>query len=183
MTDDAKPAARRCSATNRRGEPCGCPPLKGHETCSAHSPAIPDESRFGSAERARVAGQLGGRPRVERATDVARRLVAENVAVVLGPLFEALGHHVRVVDGEPVLVPRRAGRARMTAQQIAVVGVAEKLLDRVDGRARQQVELSGPAGGPIDLKTDSGWDMNKLSPDELAQLQDMAVRARPERPA
>jgi hypothetical protein len=181
MTDpDVTP--RRCSATNRSGEPCGCPPLRDRDTCSAHSPTIPDEARFGSSERARAAGHAGGRPRVERPTDLMRRLVHEHVAAFISPLFEVAGLDVRLVNGEVVVTPRPGGRAEMTEQQIAVVKVCNQVMDRVDGRARQQVEVSGPDGGPVDVNADGEWDLNKLSSGELATLQEMAVRAQRREP-
>jgi hypothetical protein len=68
---------RVCTGTNRAGDACGAPPLKGGDYCSAHDRMRPDEDRFGSHVQALAAGRLGGRPRKPRPTELARRRVEE----------------------------------------------------------------------------------------------------------
>jgi hypothetical protein len=93
-------ARRRCTGTNRAGEPCGAPPLHG-DCCSAHDRMRPDETRFGSHVQAQAAGRLGGRPRKPRATELARRRLEEKVVVEL----RRQGYDVELVDGRARIVP------------------------------------------------------------------------------
>lgn len=104
----------------------------------------------------------GGRPRVPRATELARRLVEENIAVVLAPYWRVLGFDVVVSDdGGLELRPRAEGGAKLYGESRegivrvsrfedlgAMVRVAELLQDRVFGRPKQAVEHTAP-DGPI----------------------------------
>src|SRR5262245_5217070 len=116
---------RQCEATNRRGEPCQAPPLKGGRWCAAHDPSKP----FGTSEFAHITGPLGGRPRVPRPTEIARRLVEGNVAALLRPHLLTLGYDVDVGDDGPRLV--RDAAAQGDAPEMA--HASRELLDRVYG--------------------------------------------------
>lgn len=152
-----------CSGINKAGGPCGAHPLKGTDHCAAH-PISPDSARFGSPEQAREAAKSAGRPRLPKPTDVARRLIEENVAVVLRPHFRALGHDVEVDDQGVHLVPVEGGGAKLHGTSKdgyvrvsdhddlgAQMTASEKLQDRVWGRPKQQTEISGPDGGPLEV--------------------------------
>lgn len=112
------------------------------------------------------AGKAGGRPRLPRTMEVARRVVEGNAAVLLRPHLRALGFDVRLGDDGPVLVELAEGGAKVHAthegQVIvsshddlgAMQAAAEKLLDRVYGKPRQAVEHTGAHGGPVEVTTD-----------------------------
>jgi hypothetical protein len=80
MTTAAR--TRACASLNRRGEPCKAPPLSGGAFCAAHDA----DSAFGSAEQARAAGRLGGRPAADRIAKQVREQVREEVAAILHEL-------------------------------------------------------------------------------------------------
>lgn len=102
----------------------------------------------------------GGRPRVERPTERARRLVEEHLEKVLAPYWRTLGFDiVRDDDGELTLVARPEGGAKLHGESRegivrvsrhddlgAMVRVAELLQDRVFGRPKQAVEHTAPDG-------------------------------------
>lgn len=149
----------KCTGTKKAGGPCGAPALKGTERCAAH-PLDPDSPRFGSPAQAREAGKKGGRPALPKPTDVARRLIEENVTAILRPHFLALGLELHA-DGTTT---RLEGGATMYGESKdgvvvasnyedlgAQIAAAEKLLDRVYGRPKQATEISGPEGGPVEI--------------------------------
>lgn len=147
-----------CKGKTRKGAKCKAPALKGKKHCSAHAPDLPDSARFGSPVQAREAGQLGGRPPLPKPTDVARQLVEENVHRVLRPHFKALGLDIQE-DGTVVSLDHGAiltGESKegvVVASEIedlgAQIAAAERLLDRIYGKPKQQTEVSGVDGGPI----------------------------------
>lgn len=153
-------ADRACKSINTAGEPCKANPLKGSDYCSAHDPSLPDSVRFGSPVQAKEAAKLAGRPPLPKPTDVARALIEENVHRILRPHFRALGMDI-TAEGTVEVLERGAvltGEAKdgtVVASVIedlgAQIAAAEKLLDRVYGRPKQQTEISGPEGGPIEL--------------------------------
>ena len=78
-----------------------------------------------------VGGQPGsGRPRRPRVTDEMRRLVEENVEQLVASYFDAM---------------RNADDVRVR------IHAAEKLLDRVYGRPRQELELGGSETHPVEV--------------------------------
>jgi hypothetical protein len=92
-----------------------------------------------------------------------RRVVEENVTVILAPHFRVLGFDLKVEGGEITLEPTKAGGAKLYGESKdgivkastfddlgAMVAAAEKLLDRALGRPKQATELTGPNGGPIE---------------------------------
>jgi hypothetical protein len=132
---------RRCSAKNKAGDPCRATPLKGREWCSAHDPDLPESARFkGGAKKG------AGRPRNPRATDVLRDQLERLHAPALQALEDALtatrGYVVGSGDSaELELIPDHA--LRLTA--------ARDVLDRINGKARQAIEHTGPDGGPVQI--------------------------------
>lgn len=52
---------------------------------------------------------------------------------------------------------------------------ADKLLDRVEGKPVQAIEMSGPEGAPIETRSER---LERLSPEQLRQLKEIARRAR-----
>jgi hypothetical protein len=178
--------ARRCSATTRAGEPCRAAPLKGRETCSAHDPLSPGSTRFGCPAQAREAGVQGGRPRVPRSTELQRRLVEEHAGAVVRPYFRALGLDVdedgnvtRLERGAIVVARDKEGNVHASDVEdlAAQITAAEHLLNRVYGKPRQQLEHTGPDGGPIEVKDAAGVDLRRLSDDDLKELEGLLRRA------
>jgi hypothetical protein len=153
------PGPRGCHGTTKTGKPCGASPLKGTTRCGAH-PEDPASARFGSPAQASRAGKLGGRPPLPRPTEVARKLIEENVTAILRPHFLAIGIELhadgtttRLEGGATMFGESKEGE--IVASQYEDLGAqiqaAEKLLDRVYGRPKQQTELVGEGGGPIEF--------------------------------
>lgn len=149
-------ATRQCKGVNKAGGPCRATPLRDSDWCAAHDPTLPESSRFGSSAQARSA--RGGQKPWPKPTEVARRLVEENVAAILRPHFKALG--LRLNDDGSVEQLERGAiltgeskdgevRASLIEDLGAQIAAAEKLLDRVYGRPKQATEISGPDGGPL----------------------------------
>jgi hypothetical protein len=151
-----------CAGTTRAGNPCKAPALKGTERCAAH-PLSPDSPRFGSPEQASAAGKQGGRPRVPSPTEIARRLVEDNIAAVQRPYWRILGYDVVVDENGARVVEVPGGGAKLHGVSVkdgyvfmsehddlgAMMAAAEKLQDRSHGRPRQALEVSGPDQGPV----------------------------------
>lgn len=176
---------RQCTGTTKRGTPCQSPPLKGADTCLAHA----DEETRGSV-RFGGSQEGSGRPPKARPTDVARRLVEENVAAVLRPHFRALGYDVALTDGDLRLVELEGGAKLYGTSKDgevvvsghddlgAMIAAAEKLLDRIYGRPRQALEHTGDGGGPVEVGGRvSTTDLSKLNDEQLAQLQELLAHA------
>ena len=130
-----------------------------------------------------------GRPRVPRSTDLQRELVELHAVAVVRPYFRALGLDVA---GDGTVTPLEHGaivvgrgkdggvHASTVEDLAAQIAAAEALLNRVYGKPRQQLEHTGPDGGPIELDAaDSGLDLRKLSDEQLDQLQELVDRATP----
>lgn len=149
---------RICKALTRKGKACQAPPLKGKDLCSAHDPETPALTRFGSLTQARAAGRLGGRPRLPKPVDVARRLIEENVTVVLRPHFLTLGLELHadgsvteLESGAVMYGESKDGEIVASSYEDlgAQIAAAEKLLDRVYGRPKVTTEISGTDAVPV----------------------------------
>lgn len=158
---------RQCKGETKKGAPCGAPPLKpgtviegvtvSGKWCRQHDEDLPSSAKI---DRTRTPEQMGGRPPLPKPTDVARRLVEENVAAVLRPHFKALGLMLSD-DGTVTSLERGAiitGESKdgtvvpsVIEDLAAQIAAAEKLLDRIYGRPKQQTEISGPEGGPVEV--------------------------------
>jgi hypothetical protein len=97
-----------------------------------------------------------------------RERVEQRVDEVLAPYFDALTGAVvhGFYQGDFVLTEHPDLAARISA--------AEKLLDRVYGRPRQQVEHSGPDGGPVQV---ADVDLRALPAEDLEQLERILAKA------
>jgi hypothetical protein len=164
--------ARRCTGTTRRGTPCKATPRGDTGLCNAHSPKkIQDSAGFGGPQPG------AGRPRKPRVVDVIRERIEGDMEPVIAALVDALFADRGVVVGagesaELELIPDHAAR----------IAAARELLDRAYGKAKQQTEVTGADGEPIDFgAADSGLDLRKLSNEQLEQLQRLVDRASPER--
>ena len=101
------------------------------------------------------------------------------MAAVLRPHFKALGLHL---NDDGTITPLERG-AIITGESkegtvvpsviedlAAQIAAAEKLLDRVYGRPKQQTEISGPDGGPLEVRR----DLSRLSADDLKAAEELA---------
>lgn len=141
---------RQCSGKNRRGEPCGSPPMLDADYCFAHNEALPDSHRFGRGEIQQRASSLGGkalkRPRV---VDILReRLEEKYVEPVIAALVESL-------DAQKAIVTRDAEgneSVEFVTDHGTRIRAAEVMFDRGYGKPKQVTEVSGPDGEPIQLE-------------------------------
>lgn len=177
-----------CSATTRKGNPCRAEALKGTDRCHAHTESL-GSARFGSPEQAREAGKLGGRPRNPRPTEVLREIVEADVLRFIEPELRILGLEVAYDDeGRPHVQPAEGGGAKLYGTSKdgyvnvschedlgAMAAAANRIFDRVWGRARQAVEHSGPGGGPV--RTEHGVDLSNLSVEERRALLALVAKA------
>lgn len=166
---------RRCQAKTKRGTRCQAAPLRGRKYCSAHDPDLPDSTRFGSKEQATRAGQLGGRPRNPRPHEVLRERIEADIDRWLKPIEDALEH------GRPVVIwDARAGRheIQMVADPALALKAMQIAFDRVYGRPRQQVELTGEDGGPVRLTDETFADpeLRELMHDLVCRIADARAR-------
>lgn len=147
-----------CAGISLKGTPCKLPTLlpetwDGPEEitgdyCLHHEPTIDNESResfrvFGSSKRKVYRRVTPG--------ELAHQLIQRSPHVFLGPYLKALGYEMdeegelhRIGSGLKLYGYSRGGEV-MKSRYPDVVGqvnVAEKLLDRVYGKARQAVDLA-----------------------------------------
>jgi hypothetical protein len=138
-------AKRRCTQKTKAGKRCRAWPLHGSDVCMAHS----DEKTRESVGFIAANGKAG-RPRLPTPTEVARRLIEDNIAAVLRPHFRTLGYEVEIANQELRLAESAAGGAKVYGESRegeikvssyddlgAMIAAAEKLLDRVYGRPTQ----------------------------------------------
>lgn len=150
---------RRCKGTTKAGKACGANPLKDSDFCLAHSDAKTREAVGFVADNGKQ-----GRPKLPTPTAVARKLIEENIVVILRPHFRALGFDVETGEHGVVLVPLEGGGAKLYGESRdgvvrasgyddlgAQIAAADKLLDRIYGKARQSTEITGADGGPVKL--------------------------------
>jgi hypothetical protein len=171
----AKTGKWGCHGETKRKTLCDAKPLKAGTViesvevsgkwCRAHDEDLPPSARFGSRERARENGKLGGRPPNPKPSEVMRRLVEQHVETVIAPHFRTLGYKLeRNEAGELTIVPDENGGAKIYGESKegdinvtdhddlgAHIAAAEKLLDRVYGRPKQATELTGSEGGPVEI--------------------------------
>lgn len=154
----------RCSKKTKAGKPCKAWALSGRDFCMAHADeATRAEMGFGGP----VNGAKGGAAtRVPKPLEMARTLLEENAAVILRPHFRTLGYDVEVTgEGRLELSELEGGGAKVYGESkdgvinmsayddlAAMINAAEKLLDRIFGRPRQAMELTGDGGGPIETR-------------------------------
>ncbi len=152
-------AKRACRGTTRRGTPCTVSPLtaagaaklglpeQDQDWCAAHHPDLPASARFGSRAQATEAGKQGGRPRLPRVVDVIKERIEAEADEVVDALMDALhateGIAIAVKGGGATLVETPDHKTRIAA--------ARELLDRGYGRPKQQTELTGADGGPVEI--------------------------------
>lgn len=154
----AKP---RCTSNTKKGTRCQNAPVKGTKHCISHSDKETRESAgFGGPQ------PNAGRPANPKPSEVARKLIEDNVLALQRPYWNALGYDV-VIDPEtgPKLVELANGGAKLYGTSKfgdvcvsdhedlgAMIAAAEKLQDRVYGKPKQVQELTGPEGGPVVLE-------------------------------
>lgn len=116
----------------------------------------------------------GGRPRLPKPMDLARQLVEQHIAALLRPHFKALGLLLHD-DGSTTQLHAGAvvvhqGEATDIEDLGAQIAAARELLDRVYGRPRQQTELTGADGGPIQVVAEARARAESMSREELDAL-------------
>lgn len=146
----------RCTATTNAGNRCKSAPQHGKEVCLAHDQEARESGRFGGAQ------PNAGRPANPKPSEIARKLIEENVLALQRPYWNTLGYDVLIGDDGPYLVRLDAGGAKLYGTSKdgyvsmseyedmgAMMAAAEKLQDRVYGRPKQQTEVTGKDGGPV----------------------------------
>ena len=114
-------------------------------------------------------------------------MVEENALAVLKPYWRILGYDIELTDDGPKLVDRPHGGAKLSAtfegdvvvsehdDLAAMMNAAERMLDRVHGKPKQQTEITGADGGPV--QTEQAIDWSKLSVDERKAMADLWRKA------
>lgn len=164
---------RRCKATTRAGNRCKAFALRDGDHCLSHDKNAREKARFSGKQ------ENAGRPRKPKPTEIARRLVEENIVAVQRPYWRALGFDVEVTDEGPRLIEIDGGAKLHGTQQrtgkvvlsehddlSAMMTAAERLQDRVFGRPRQALEVTGEDGGPIQT-----YDLSKLTTEQIIELR------------
>jgi hypothetical protein len=150
---------RACKGTTRAHKPCGANPLKpgtviegvtvSGQWCRQHDLDLPDSARIGGATPG------AGRKPKPTPTEIARNLVEKYELALQRPYWLALGYDVRIGEDGPELVERADGGAKLFGESKdgeirvsshedlgAMIAAAEKLWDRVYGKARQRNEVT-----------------------------------------
>lgn len=159
--------AVKCTGTTKKKKPCGANALKPGtliqgvtvtgKWCRQHDEDLPSSAKIHAS---RTREQMGGRPPLPKPTEVARRLIEENVTAILRPHFLALGIELhqdgtttRLDGGAMLFGESKDGVVVASAYEDlgAQIAAAEKLLDRVYGRPKQQTEITGEGGGPVEI--------------------------------
>ncbi len=173
-----------CTGTTRNDTPCRARPLKGTDRCLAHSDAKVREKVGFIPNNGKA-----GRPRIPRPTEVLREIVEADVLKFIEPELRILGLEVAYdEDGRPHVQPSPGGGAKLYGTSKdgyvnvsrhedlgAMAAAANRIFDRVWGRPRQQVEHSGPDGGPV--RTETSVDLSRLSVEDRRALLALVSKA------
>jgi hypothetical protein len=144
---------RRCQAKTKAGRRCRATPRRDTGLCNAHSPKKVQESAgFGGAQEG------AGRPRLPGPHELARKLVEENIRHVVRPFFRTLGLDLEedgsVTECGGAIKFQWAGVNEPALEMVdlgAQILAAEKLLDRIYGKPRQQLEHVGDPERPVEF--------------------------------
>jgi hypothetical protein len=155
-----------CIGTTKTGKPCDGNPMKGREVCVAHVDDKTKESlRFGGAQPG------AGRPRLPKPMDLARQMVEAHAVALLRPDFKALGFFLHddgsVTELSSGAVVVYQGEATEIEDLGAQSAAAHRLFDRVYGKPRQQTELTGADGGPVEVVVEARARAEAMSREEL----------------
>lgn len=147
--------ARQCKGTTRKGGACGAPPLKpgtliddvavSGNWCRQHDEDLPASARIGGAQPG------GGRPKQPTATEAyaaeLHRRVGEHIDQLVGRLVDI------ALDAERTVVVGTGPNARteIAPDQGLQLAALRELNDRILGRPKQQTEVTGAGGGPVEL--------------------------------
>lgn len=149
----------------RKGQVCGRATYENTDACWGHqSKEVKASKGFGGSD----VGKLGGRPKLEDPFDVAREAVRQHAELLIAPHFKALGYDIRIEltkDGPILHLDKREdGAAKLYGESKdgvivpssiedigAQIAAAEKILDRLFGKPRQAVEMTGAEGGPVEV--------------------------------
>lgn len=147
----------------RRGEVCGRATYEKTDACWGHQPKNVKESKgFGGPQ------ENSGPKKLEDPFDVAREAVRQHAELLIRPHFKTLGYdiHIEQTDDGPILKLEQleGGGAKVYGESkdgeiipsniedlAAQIVAAEKIIDRLWGRPRQAVEMTGADGGPVEM--------------------------------
>ena len=140
---------RSCKATTRAGKPCKSPPQKEGDYCLAHASAEVRDSVGFIARNGK-----GGRPRRPREIELIQE-VAEQFRAALREVYATglTAERAVVVGNGP------SAHVEMVPDLPHRLAVAKEINDRLHGRPRQQTEITGGDGGPVEVKlpTEAEW--------------------------
>lgn len=153
------PKRRKCSGTNKQGEPCDASPLRDRDTCIAHS----DAQTRASVGFVPEAGKLGGRPRRPREIELIQEVADEFKEQMRQVLIDGL-------QAERGIVVGNGGTAyvEQMPDHPHRLSTYREIMDRLHGKPRQTTELSGPDGSPVQVA--SAFDLGKLTVSEKRDL-------------
>lgn len=156
----------------RKGEVCGRVCYADSDRCWGH------QSKEVKASKGFGMGQKGsGRPRKPRAIETLKARIEADIDSYLAPIAEALEATQAVVkrfgDGDGGFHEE----VQFVVDHNTRLKAAGMALDRVYGRPRQAMEITGEDGGPIQT-----YDLSKLSTDQVLALRD-AMKAAAVAPA
>lgn len=161
-------AKRTCKGTTKKGTPCKARPLHDGDFCLAHADEETRESAgFGGAQEG------AGRPARPRVVDVIRERIEADVEKVISVLEEALEATRPVVVGSG-----EHAEVEMVTDYVVRIHAARELLDRAYGKPKQQTEVTGADGGPVQTTT----DVDIADPESRRLLGELLRRAAPPRP-
>jgi len=131
-----------CKATTKAGKPCKAAPLTDTDFCLAHSDAETRESAGFVADNG-----FGGRKRLPKEVELYEKVWLANQPKLTEALERGITatRHVVVGNGPTA----RVEEVPDIPTQIKSV---EIITDRLAGKPRQAMELSGSEGGPIEFQ-------------------------------
>lgn len=131
----------KCIATTKDNNPCSRGRYGDSEYCWSHQPEeVKAAKGFGGKQEG------SGRKRKPRVVDVIRELVEEDDSGVISALWDALAAERGVVVGNGP-----SAHVEYVPDHSARIAAAREILDRGYGKPKQQTELSGPEGGPVEI--------------------------------
>lgn len=170
MADEPRKAGKHgCTTPTKSGRPCDAATLTDRDVCLAH--ADPETRAKAGFVALNGKNDLGGRPKIPKPMDLARQLVERHVVALLRPNFKALGLMLHddgsassLATGAVVVHQGEATDIEDLTEQRAA---ARDLFDRVYGKPRQQTELTGADGGPIQVAHEARRRAEEMSREEL----------------
>lgn len=121
-------------------------------------------------------GNPKGRPKGTTISDAYRKILASKLPPGTD-LPKAFRSVLEKMVNEGATIAEFVALAQIKEAIKGRTGAASEIADRVEGKPKQQHQITGPTEGPLAL---INYDLDKLEPDELRKMIEILSKAEPD---